>query len=118
MFERLGLKEKDMLHRLVAGKYLKQLMKIHEQEKTIDISVGQLRQLCGRCPLPEVCRGRRADVLLFGECAGERVRRWRECQFQSLTLLTPVAVERQVSFLDVAVLQSPQYILGRQLLPL
>ena len=56
MFEWLGLKEKDKLHRLVAGKYLKQLMKIHEQEKTIDIGVDQLGQLCGRCPLPEVCK--------------------------------------------------------------
>jgi hypothetical protein len=56
VFEWLGLKEKDKLHRLVAGKYLKQLLKIHEQEKTIDISVDQLTQLCGRCPLPEVCR--------------------------------------------------------------
>ncbi len=56
MFEWLVLKEKVKFHRLVAGKYLKQLLKIHEQEKTIYISLDQLRQLCGRCPLPEVCK--------------------------------------------------------------
>jgi hypothetical protein len=55
VFEWLGLKEKDKLHRLVAGKYLKQLMKVHEERKTIDIGVDQLLQLCGKCPLPKVC---------------------------------------------------------------
>jgi 5-methylcytosine-specific restriction endonuclease McrA len=39
VFEWLGLKEKDRLHRLVAGKYLKELLKVHEQTRTIDISV-------------------------------------------------------------------------------
>lgn len=56
VFEWLGLKEKDKLHRLVAGKYLKQLLKVHEQAKTIDISIGQLRELCRECTLPEVCK--------------------------------------------------------------
>ncbi len=56
VFEWLGLKEKDNLHRLVAGKYLKELLKVHEQAKTIDIGVEQLRQLCGKCPLPNVCK--------------------------------------------------------------
>jgi hypothetical protein len=56
VFEWLGLKEKDKLHRLVAGKYLKQLLRVHEQAKTIDISEWQLSQLCGICPLPKVCK--------------------------------------------------------------
>ncbi len=56
VFEWLGLKKKDKLHRLVAGKYLKQLLKVHEQAKTIDISIEQLRELCGKCPLPKVCK--------------------------------------------------------------
>jgi hypothetical protein len=56
VFEWLGLKEKDRLHRLVAGKYLKELLKVHEQAKTIDISIAQLIQLCGLCPLPEACK--------------------------------------------------------------
>jgi hypothetical protein len=56
VFEWLGLKEKDNLPRLVAGNYLKQLLKVHEQAKTIDISVEQMSQLCGICPLPEVCK--------------------------------------------------------------
>jgi hypothetical protein len=58
LFEWLDLKKKDKLHRLVAGKYLKQLLKVHEQAKTIDISIEQLRELCGKCPLPEVCKER------------------------------------------------------------
>jgi hypothetical protein len=35
-FKWLGLKGKDNLHRLVAGKYLKELLKVHEQAKTIE----------------------------------------------------------------------------------
>ena len=56
VFEWLGLKEKDNLHRLVAGKYLKELLRVHERVKTIDISIDQLIQLCGLCPLPQVCK--------------------------------------------------------------
>jgi HNH endonuclease len=56
VFEWLGLEEKDKLHRLVAEKYLKQLLKIQEQAKTIDISMDQLKELGGKCPLPEVCK--------------------------------------------------------------
>jgi hypothetical protein len=55
VFEWLGLKEKDKLHRLVAGKYLKQLLTLHDQAGTIDVSKGQITVLCGRCPLPKVC---------------------------------------------------------------
>jgi hypothetical protein len=55
VFEWLGLKKKDDLHRLVAGKYLKQLLKVHEQAKTTDITIEQLKELCGKCPLPAVC---------------------------------------------------------------
>jgi hypothetical protein len=55
VFEWLGLKKKDNLHRLVAGKYLKQLIKKHEENLTLDITREDLRQLCTRCPLPEVC---------------------------------------------------------------
>ena len=36
--------------------HLKQLLKVRDQETTIDISADQLRQLCGRSPLPEVCK--------------------------------------------------------------
>jgi hypothetical protein len=55
VFEWLGLKEKDKLHRLVAGKYLKQLLTLHEQAGTIDVSKDQITVLCVRCPLPKVC---------------------------------------------------------------
>ena len=55
VFEWLGLKEKDRLHRLVAGKYLKQLLTLHEQAGTLEISKGQIIILCEKCPLPKVC---------------------------------------------------------------
>jgi hypothetical protein len=55
VFEWLGLKEKDKLHRLVAGKYLKQLLTLHEQAGTLEIAKNQIIILCGRCPLPKVC---------------------------------------------------------------
>jgi len=56
VFEWLGLKEKDKLHRLVAGKYLKQLFTLHERAGTLDIDKAQLFELCKRCKLPEVCK--------------------------------------------------------------
>lgn len=56
VFEWLGLKRKDSLHRLVAGKYLKQLLKIHEEKGTLNITRDQLSILCTHCPLPDVCK--------------------------------------------------------------
>lgn len=56
VFEWLGLKKKDALHRLVAGKYLKQLLRIHEAAGTLELSKHQITQLCPTCPLPEVCK--------------------------------------------------------------
>jgi hypothetical protein len=55
IFEWLGLKEKDKLHRLVAGKYLKQLLSLHERAGTIEITKFELEKLCSRCGLPTVC---------------------------------------------------------------
>jgi len=55
IFEWLGLKEKDKLHRLIAGKYLKQLLTLHEQAGTLEVSKDQITILCERCPLPKVC---------------------------------------------------------------
>ena len=55
IFEWLGLKKKDELHRLVAGKYLKQLLHVHEAAGTLEISKDQLHGLCDTCPLPGVC---------------------------------------------------------------
>jgi hypothetical protein len=55
VFEWLGLKKKDTLHRLVAGKYLKQLLKIHERQGTIDVAKDNLTHVCSFCPLPEIC---------------------------------------------------------------
>jgi len=55
IFEWLGLKDKDKLHRLVAGKYLKQLLRLHEMAGTLEITKDQISALCERCPLPKVC---------------------------------------------------------------
>lgn len=55
IFEWLGLKEKDKLHRLVAGKYLKQLLILHERAGTLEITKNQIANLCTRCSLIKVC---------------------------------------------------------------
>jgi hypothetical protein len=55
IFAWLGLKEKDKVHRLVAGKYLKQLLALHEQAGTLEIAKDQITILCARCGLPKVC---------------------------------------------------------------
>ena len=55
VFEWLGLKEKDRLHRLVAGKYLKQLLTLHDQAGTLEVTKDEITVLCERCPLPKVC---------------------------------------------------------------
>jgi len=55
IFEWRGLEKKDSLHRLVAGKYLKQLLKLHETAGTLEISKKELKQLCQKCSLPQLC---------------------------------------------------------------
>lgn len=56
IFEWLGLKEKDKLHRLVAGKYLKGLYELHFAKKTLDVSIEELHKLCANCRNPELCK--------------------------------------------------------------
>jgi len=55
VFEWVGLKEKNYLHRLIAGKYLKMLFQMHEDAGTLDIETSTLHRLCESCPLPTVC---------------------------------------------------------------
>jgi len=55
VFEWLGLKGKDKLHRLVAGKYLKQLLVLHEMRDTLGVTKDQGEILCAKCSLPKVC---------------------------------------------------------------
>jgi len=55
VFEWLGLKKKDDLHRLVAGKYLKELYELHEKKGTLDISINNLQTLCSNCRNPKLC---------------------------------------------------------------
>lgn len=56
IFEWLGLKEKDNLHRIVAGKYLKELYELHSDKGTLKKSINELPELCGDCRNPELCR--------------------------------------------------------------
>jgi hypothetical protein len=55
IFEWLGLEKKDNLHRLVAGKYLKELLRVHEERGTLDVSKKDISGLCEKCPLPDLC---------------------------------------------------------------
>ncbi|MGD0756810.1 MAG: HNH endonuclease [Bacteroidales bacterium] len=55
VFEWLGLEKKDGLHRIVAGKYLKQLLRIHQEQGTMKVTKYELEKLCKRCPLPDIC---------------------------------------------------------------
>ncbi len=56
IFEWLGLKKKDSLHRLVAGKYLKELYELHSAKGTLGKSIEELNTLCVNCRNPEVCK--------------------------------------------------------------
>jgi len=56
VFQWLGLKRKDQLHRLVAGKYLKQLFELHEAAGTIDAHKKEIGQLCLNCRNDNTCK--------------------------------------------------------------
>lgn len=56
VFQWLGLKEKDNLHRLVAGKYLKELFELHTNKGTIEKSILELQTLCVNCKNPDTCK--------------------------------------------------------------
>lgn len=55
VFQWLGLEEKDNLHRLVAGKYLKQLHELHELHGTLQIHKESISELCPRCRNGPAC---------------------------------------------------------------
>jgi hypothetical protein len=55
VFEWLGLIRKEALHRLVAGKYLKELYALHEKKGTLSKSVSELETLCRSCRNPKTC---------------------------------------------------------------
>lgn len=55
VYEWLGLKKKDGLHRLVAGKYLKELHQLHGQKGTLTVDGKALAELCGKCRNHETC---------------------------------------------------------------
>jgi hypothetical protein len=55
IYEWLGLKRKDGLHRLVAGKYLKELFDLHEKNGTLDVSKDDVKRLCASCRNKHAC---------------------------------------------------------------
>lgn len=55
VFQWLGLKKKDDLHRLVAGKYLKQLFELHNQKGTLGVHKNSIVQLCPQCKNGPTC---------------------------------------------------------------
>ncbi len=44
------------LHRLVAGKYLKELHALHEQKGTLSKSILEREELCRNCRNPKTCK--------------------------------------------------------------
>jgi len=56
IFQWLGLKQKDKLHRLVAGKYLKQLYELHVARGTLKIPKDAMSQLCPECKNSSACK--------------------------------------------------------------
>ena len=55
IFQWLGLKQKDHLHRLVAGKYLKLLIELHQTHGTLDINKNDIHTLCHNCTNTSTC---------------------------------------------------------------
>jgi hypothetical protein len=55
VFQWLGLKKKDKLHRLVAGKYLKQLYELHAARGTLETPKGSISELCSNCRNASTC---------------------------------------------------------------
>ncbi len=55
IFQWLGQKKKDNLHRLVAGKYLKLLFELHNELGTLDIHKDNIFKLCPRCRNKSTC---------------------------------------------------------------
>ena len=56
VFQWLGLKRKDSLHRLVAGKCLKELHALHKQKGTLTVHKSSVSQLCSDCRNGLTCR--------------------------------------------------------------
>ncbi len=55
IFVWLGLKKKDNLHRIVAGKYLKQLFDLHEAKETMNIHKDNIEDHCKECGNKPAC---------------------------------------------------------------
>ncbi len=55
VFQWLGLKRKDDLHRVVAGKYLKELYLLHQQKNTLQVTKDRIAQLCSECRNGSTC---------------------------------------------------------------
>lgn len=67
VFQWLGLKKKDDLHRLVAGKYLKLLFDLHQTRGTLDINKDDIARLCPECRNKPTCKdsGKEQELTCF-----------------------------------------------------
>ena len=68
IFQWLGLKRKDELHRLVADKYLKELFDLHQKKGTLDIHKENIIQLCHQCKNGPTCKTWRKEQELTCFC--------------------------------------------------
>jgi hypothetical protein len=68
VFQWLELKRKDNLHRLVAGKYFKQLFELHEAHGTLSISRNDIARLCPDCRNRSACAEWRTEEQLTCLC--------------------------------------------------
>ncbi len=55
VYEWYGLDRRNEVPRLVEGKYLKLLYQLHEEKRTLDTSVGELKRLCEICTVGYLC---------------------------------------------------------------
>jgi hypothetical protein len=55
IFAWLGLKKKENLHCLVAGKYIKELFELHTAKGTLSIDADNITKLCINCRNSRVC---------------------------------------------------------------
>jgi len=55
VYEWRGLKEKDNVHRIAEGKYLKLLYQLHEEGGTLDAGRNDIERLCDPCDIGYLC---------------------------------------------------------------
>ena len=68
VYEWLGLKKKDEIPRIVAGKYLKELYTLHKQQGTLDVHKDELYGQCDTCHNIRTCKEWKSEQKLTSFC--------------------------------------------------